>query len=247
MPYKPQLSPPLSLIELDSIGSTNEHAKKLARNGYPGGTIVWAHAQTMGRGRQGNSWTSLPGNLFMTMILRPDKNAAVSGQLSFVAAVALAETIKEFLPPAVQIALKWPNDLLLNGKKAAGILLESDVNGVRSVDWIIVGIGVNVAGAPEGAVGFQDFGVTGVEAGQVLEKLSLRLKSLYDLWLKKGFDPIRAEWLNYAHNIGATINVRLPKETFSGKFVGIDVSGALQLELQDGSRRDISSGEVFIS
>ena len=83
------------------------------------------------------------------------------------------------------------------------------------------------------------------QAGQVLEKLSLRLKSLYDIWLKKGFEPIRAEWLRYAHNIGATINVRLPKETFSGKFIGLDVSGALQLEMQDGSRKDISSGEVF--
>jgi BirA family biotin operon repressor/biotin-[acetyl-CoA-carboxylase] ligase len=245
MPYKPQLPPPLSIIELDSIGSTNDHAKKLARNGYPGGTVVWAHAQTAGKGRQGNSWISIPGNLFMTMILRPDKNAAVSGQLSFVAAVALAETLKEWLPQAVQISLKWPNDLLLNGKKAAGILLESEMNGVRSVDWIVVGIGVNVGGAPEGAVGFQDFGITDVGAGQVLEKLALKLKSLYDIWLKKGFEPIRSEWLRYAHNIGATINVRLPKETFSGKFVGIDVSGALQLELEDGSRKDVSSGEVF--
>ena len=245
MPYKPQLPPPLNLIELDTIGSTNDHAKSLARNAYPHGTVVWAHEQTMGRGRQGNSWVSIPGNLFMTMILRPDKNAALSGQLSFVAAVALAETLKEWLPPTVQIALKWPNDLLLNGKKAAGILLESEMNGVRSVDWIVVGIGVNCAGAPEGAVGFQDFGITDVQAGQVLEKLAVRLKSLYDIWLKKGFEPIRAEWLRYAHNIGATINVRLPKDTFSGKFIGIDTSGALQLEMPDGTRRDISSGEVF--
>ncbi len=245
MPYKPQLPPPLSLIELESIGSTNDHAKRLAKNGYPAGTVVWARAQTSGRGRQGNTWLSLPGNLFMTMILRPDKNASVAGQLSFVAAVALAETLREFLPQNVQIALKWPNDVLLNGKKAAGILLESEMNGVRAIDWIVVGIGVNVAGAPEGAVGFQDFGVTGVEAGQVLEKLSIRLKSLYDIWQKKGFEPIRAEWLRYAHNIGVTINVRLPKETFSGTFIGIDTSGALQLEMDDGSRKDISSGEVF--
>jgi BirA family transcriptional regulator, biotin operon repressor / biotin---[acetyl-CoA-carboxylase] ligase len=245
MGYKPQLTPPVSLIELESIGSTNDHAKKLAKNGYPAFTVVWAHAQTQGKGRQGNTWLSLPGNLFMTMILRPDKNASVSGQLSFVCAVALAETMKEFLPQNVQISLKWPNDLLLNGKKAAGILLESEMDGVRSVSWIVAGIGVNVAGAPEGAVGFQDFGITGVEAGQVLEKLSVRLKSLYDIWQKKGFDPIRAEWLRYAHNIGATINVRLPKETFTGKFIGIDNAGALQLEMEDGSLRDVSSGEVF--
>jgi BirA family transcriptional regulator, biotin operon repressor / biotin---[acetyl-CoA-carboxylase] ligase len=246
MTYKPQFAPPLNLIELDVIGSTNDHAKGLAKSGYPHGTVVWAHQQTMGRGRQGNTWTSMPGNLFMTMIMRPDKNAALSGQLSFVTAVALAETLKEWLPPNVQIALKWPNDLLLNGKKAAGILLESEVHGVNSVGWLIIGVGVNVADAPEGAASLKDFGVTGLEAGHVLEKLAKKIKTLYDLWMKTGFDLIRLEWLRYAHNIGATINVRLPKETVSGKFIGIDASGALQLEMADGTRRDVSSGEVFV-
>lgn len=245
MPYKPQLPKPLSLIELDSVGSTNDHAKKLARNGYPHGTVVWAHQQTAGRGRQGNTWTSLPGNLFMTMILRPEKNAAVTGQMSFVSAVALAETLKEWVPPSVQVALKWPNDLLLSGKKAAGILLESDISGVHDVGWMIIGIGVNITEAPEDAACLKDFGVAGLDAGLVLEKLAKRLKTLYEIWRKTGFDLIRREWMSYAHNVGATINVRLPKETISGKFLGIDTSGALQLEMQDGSRKDISSGEVF--
>lgn len=247
MPYQPKLLPPLSLVELQTVGSTNDHAKGLARSGYPHGTVVWAHTQTGGRGRQGNSWISLPGNLFMTMILRPDRNAATAGQLSFVAAVALAESLKEWLPPMAQIALKWPNDLLLNGKKAAGILLESELNGVQPVNWIVVGIGVNIAGAPEGAVSLKQLGVESLEAGQLLEKLTVRMKALYDIWLKNGFEPIRTEWLRYAHNVGSTISVRLPKETFTGKFLGIDSAGALQLEMPDGARRDVSSGEVFIT
>ncbi|MEZ0225264.1 MAG: biotin--[acetyl-CoA-carboxylase] ligase [Alphaproteobacteria bacterium] len=245
MTYKPQLPPPLSLVELESVGSTNDHAKQLARNGYPHGTIVWAHQQTAGRGRQGNTWTSMPGNLFMTMILRPEKNAAVTGQMSFVSAVALAETLKEWVPPSVTVALKWPNDVLLGGKKAAGILLEADSSGVHDVGWMIVGIGVNITAAPDGAACLKDFGHGGLEAGLVLEKLAKRLKTLYEIWRKTGFDLIRNEWMGYAHNIGATINVRLPRETISGKFIGIDTSGALQLEMQDGSRKDISSGEVF--
>lgn len=238
MGYTPQLPADFRLVELPSIGSTNDFAKNLARDGAPAFTIVWTHEQTAGRGRQGNSWTSIPGNLYMSMLLRPATPAGVTGQLSFVAAVALAETLTSLLPPAAQLALKWPNDILLGGRKAAGILLEAES------DWVVIGMGVNVAGAPDGAASLSSLGVA-AESGQVLEILALRLKMLYDLWAKNGFAPIRAEWLRHAHNIGGQINVRLPKESFAGKFIGIDDAGALQVELQDGTRRQISSGEVF--
>jgi BirA family biotin operon repressor/biotin-[acetyl-CoA-carboxylase] ligase len=174
----------------------------------------------------------------MSMVLRPGKQPLEAGQISFVAAVALAETLKEFLPASVPVALKWPNDVLLNGKKSAGILIESEG------DFVVAGIGVNVAHAPEGAANLAAFGVK-AEASQVLEKLSARLILLYSLWQKQGFAPIRHAWLGFAHNIGNTINVRLPRETFAGKFIGIDEGGALQVELQDGTRRNIASGEVF--
>ena len=236
--FSPQLPKAFSLVELPAVGSTNDYAKGLAREGAAAFTIVWTHDQTAGKGRQGNSWTSVPGNLYMTMLLRPGTNAAQTGQLSFVAAVALAETLQELLPAAVQVNLKWPNDLLLNGKKSAGILLEAEEG------WVVVGMGVNLTGAPEGAASLSDFGVK-VSSGHVLERLAQRLKSLHDVWLQNGFAPVRSEWLRYAHNIGNTINVRLPKETFTAKFIGIDDAGALQVELQDGSRRQISSGEVF--
>lgn len=234
----PQLPQGFDLVALSSVDSTNNHAKSLARGGAAAFTVVTAKEQTAGRGRQGNTWTSCPGNLYMSVVLRPDLDAASTGQISFLAAVALAEALQEWLPDAVDMKLKWPNDLLLNGKKAAGILLEAES------DWLVVGIGVNVAGAPEGAASLKDFGVM-ADSGAVLEKLCQRLKSLYDVWKKSGFEPVRGEWLRYAYNIGQTINVRLPKETFAGKFVGIDGAGALQVELQDGSLRHVSSGEVF--
>lgn len=238
MTYTPKLPPAFNLIELPAVGSTNDHAKQLARSGYPAFTTVWAHEQTAGKGRQGNSWISVPGNLYMSILLRPAATAAQNGQLSFLAAVALAETVKELMAKPGMIALKWPNDLLLNGKKAAGILLEAEE------DWVVMGIGVNVAGAPDGATSLKDLG-TETEAGQVLEKLIMRVKDLYDLWAKNGFTPIRSQWLHYAHNIGMTIQVRMPNETFSGKFLGIDDAGALEIEMPDGAKRAVCSGEVF--
>lgn len=243
--YTPRLPEGCSLVSLQKTGSTNDHAKDLAKKGWPEGTVVWAQEQTAGRGRHGNSWTSIPGNLFATMILRPKTNAALSGQLSFLAAVALARTLKPLLPDAADISLKWPNDLLINGKKAAGILLETEVNGVRPVEWVIIGIGVNITAAPEGAISLSAAGEKSAESGHVLETLVANAMSLYNDWKKNGFDAVRTEWLDYARDIGKTINVRLPKATFAGIFRGIDENGALQLDMQDGSRKIITSGEVF--
>jgi len=245
MTYQPQLPQDMSIVELQTVGSTNTYARDLAKDGAAPFTIVWGHEQTAGRGRQGNTWVSNRGNLFMTVVLRPNIAAPLTGQLSFIAAVALAETLKALLPQAVKINLKWPNDVLLNGKKAAGILLESEISGDGPVDWVVVGMGVNVAHAPTAAICLRDLGLESLEPGQVLEKLALRLKSIYEVWQKNGFAPIREEWLRYSHATGTVINVRLPKETLTGKFMGIDAQGALQLELPDGTTKNIASGEVF--
>jgi BirA family biotin operon repressor/biotin-[acetyl-CoA-carboxylase] ligase len=233
------------IIELETVGSTNDHARNLARSGAAHGTVVWAHEQTAGRGRQGNQWVSPRGNLYMSVILRPDnKTAAENGQLSFVAAVALAETMNELAPQAAEITLKWPNDVLLNNRKAAGILLETETDGATSAGWVIVGMGVNVQHAPENAICLQQVGVD-VTLADVMQRLRVKLQEVYDVWNQKGFDPVRAEWLRHAHKPGQVINVRLPNETFQGKFLGIDATGALQVETENGTRRDIASGEVF--
>lgn len=232
------------LVELDETGSTNDHACQLALHGAKEGTVVWAHRQIAGKGRQGNTWTSFEGNLYMSLILCPGRPVQEIGQLSFVAALALVETIRSFLPAQVDIGLKWPNDLLLNGKKAAGILLETEAAAGDSPQAVIIGIGVNIKAAPEGANSLASLGVETTSAA-LLEKLYKNLMSLYRLWLDTGFDPIRKEWLRYAHNIGNMISVRLPRETFTAKFIGIAHDGALQVEMPDGMRRDIASGEVF--
>lgn len=236
----PVLPPSCSLVALESVGSTSDHARMLAKSGYPHATIVWAKAQTAGRGRHGNAWDSRPGNLFMSVVLRPDVNAALTGQLSFVCAVALARALKRFT--GGRIGLKWPNDVLLDGKKVAGILLETEPDGVRPVQWVVAGIGVNVADAPEGAA----FLGGGATAEGVLEALAAELMALYAAWRDKGFGAAREEWLSMAVRIGEEISVRLPRETFSGVFRGLDESGALEVELPGGVKRVVTSGEVFI-
>jgi len=240
-----KLDKPLHLVELEAVGSTNDHAKSLAKNGYPHGTIVRARAQTAGKGRHGNTWVSFDGNLYMSLVLRPDMNAALTGQLSFLAAVSLAEVLGEILPKENKIDLKWPNDVLLNGKKVAGILLETETNGVRPVNWVVIGLGLNVVGAPEGAVCLKHLGVE-TTADDMLEKIANRMVALYGIWKAKGFAPIQQSWMQFACRLGETINVRMSQETLSGKFLGIDSSGALLLEMEDGSKKQIASGEVYL-
>lgn len=245
MPYKPLLSPTLHLVELETIDSTNDHAKKMARNAYPTGVVVWAHEQTAGRGRQGNTWVSAKGNLFMSTILRPHVNAVQIGQLSLLTGLAVAKALESFLPAANFVRLKWPNDIFINGKKAAGILIETESQGSLRLPWVVIGIGVNITSAPENAISLHDLGITSHEAGHVLELISKQLLELIAQWEKQGFAPIREAWLDRAYKLGQNITARLPKETVTGIFEGLDETGALLLTTHDGRRHEISTGEVF--
>lgn len=211
MAYKPFLPPPLCLIELQMTGSTNDHAKQLAKNGYPPGTVVWAHEQTVGKGRQGNSWISMPGNLFMSMILRPQAASADIGQISFLSAVALANVLQTVLPGSADIRLKWPNDLMLQQKKAAGILIETENRGAQQVPWVVIGIGVNIVSAPEGAIALHEVGAKTYEAGHILEFLAKEIEMLVRQWERDGFTPIRDAWLKRAYKMGESITARLSK------------------------------------
>jgi BirA family biotin operon repressor/biotin-[acetyl-CoA-carboxylase] ligase len=232
----------MKIIELKTVDSTNDYAKELAGKGAASGTVVWAHAQTAGRGRQGNVWTSLPGNLFMSIIVRPQVSGDKLGQLSFLSAVALADVLEKIMPATAKISLKWPNDLLINGKKAAGILIETEGRAA----WAVIGVGLNISNAPPGAISLHDVGVKDHDAGQIIKLLAKGIQSLLQAWEKDGFEPIRQSWLKRAHKITEEITARLPKETLTGIFKGIDPSGALQLQMANGAVKTINSAEVFI-
>ena len=135
-----------ALIALDEAGSTNDEAKARAAAGAPDGTVVWARQQRAGRGRRGRDWVSPPGNLYVSVILRPACEARHVAQLSFVAALAVLDLVDGPLPGRARC--KWPNDILVDGAKVAGILLESALEPGGRVDWVVLGIGVNLASHP---------------------------------------------------------------------------------------------------
>jgi len=236
------------LHRYETIGSTNDEARRLARGGAPEGTLVWAKEQNAGRGRRGRSWQSPPGNLYLSLVLRPDAPASRAPQLGFVAALALGEALDRLAGPGLRVEFKWPNDMLAGGKKFAGLLLESEMAATGGLDFVIVGIGVNLVSAPRGldypATSLADEGFPGIAPAALLEDFTPHFVGWIDRWRKEGFAPVRAAWLSRAHGIGDAIRVRLEGLTLDGRFLDLDHDGALVLEGSDGRRR-IAAGEVF--
>jgi BirA family biotin operon repressor/biotin-[acetyl-CoA-carboxylase] ligase len=240
------------LRRFDRIDSTNEEAKRLAKAGTAGPIWILAREQTLGRGRRGRAWHSPPGNLMATLFFRPAVSAAKGGELSFVAALAVADSISTFAP-GVALRLKWPNDVLLAERKVAGILLESaSPAGSPALDWLAIGIGINLAHSPadlpEGALPATSLAaVVGAppEPEVALQELAKAWARRYGDWHGAGFAPTRRDWLARAGGLGARIVVRLPAETIEGVFEGLDDSGALELRLASGLTRRIAAGEVF--
>jgi len=231
-----------------SVGSTNDAAKTLARAGAPDRTLVWADEQTAGRGRRGRFWLSPPGNLYLSLVLRPECPAARAAQLGFVAALGLGAALTPLVGPALQLRYKWPNDLLANGRKLAGILLESETRASDRVDFVVMGIGVNIAAAP-GNVEFPATsliaqGIAGVTPEEVLEGFTRHFADWARRWREEGFAPVRTAWLMSASGLGESIRVRLDSGTLVGRFRDLDADGALVLDAPEGSRR-IAAGDVF--
>lgn len=217
------------IYHLDEVDSTNEVARS-----YPVFSVVTADHQTGGRGRHGRIWESVKGNLYLSVVLPDfkDKNP----YLAFVIGVAVADALSEF-----GVRLKWPNDVLLEGKKIGGILLE------QAPDKLIAGIGVNVVGHPLGQMAYP----VGDLGGRVSKlRVMQRILNEMDVYLKvfeeKGFAGIREKWLALSYlQTGDQMSVRLPHQTYTGKFNGIDENGLLLLELEDRTILKVSAGDVF--
>ena len=234
----------------EEIDSTNEEAKRLAAQGERGPLWLIARQQTGGHGRRGRAWVSPPGNLYCTLLIAPQCTPAEGAQLSFVAALAAAHMVS-CIAGRSPVKLKWPNDLLIDGKKMGGILLESaSAPGAAMLDWLAAGIGVNVTSHPEGtetpATSLKDEGIVAPPGPfDCLQFLAFGWDDWFTQWKTLGFEPIRMDWLYRAHGLNQPITARLGQESVSGVFRDLDETGALVLELADGSRRKISAGEVF--
>jgi BirA family biotin operon repressor/biotin-[acetyl-CoA-carboxylase] ligase len=227
------------LQEFAEIDSTNEEARRLAVSGERGPLWLIAARQSAGRGRQGRVWQGREGNLFATLLIRPQRAKAEWAQLSFVAAIAVADLAARFTP---SVAVKWPNDVLAEGRKLSGILLET------AGDALAIGIGVNLTAHPEGtefpAISLAALGAIPPAPKDALALLAGDFAGWYDAWEMAGFAPVRDAWLARATGLGNRIRARLPGREHLGVFEGIDEEGALLLN--EGNRvRAITAADVF--
>ena len=232
---------------LETTGSTNAEARTRALAGERGPLWIAARRQSAGRGRRGRVWHSLDGNLFASglyLVARPPAEAA---QLSFVAALAVATVCDDVLGDTSRTRLKWPNDVLVDSRKVAGILLESGAAPDGGL-WLAIGVGINLAAAPDEierpAISLSEAGAS-LEREAALEVLASAFDREFQLWSRGGFGAIRDRWLARAHGLGERCVVRLTHETLEGHFGDLGPDGALRLDLASGEHRYISAGEVF--
>lgn len=233
-----------------TLGSTNDQAKRLVDAGFCDRIAIRAERQTAGRGRAGRNWRSLEGNLACSLVVAPEVPATRLSELSFVIAVALRESIAEFLPAAHTPELKWPNDVLIDGAKLSGILLEVATDARSERPSVIVGVGVNVASAPDDldrpAVSLQGLG-SEIGAERIFLDLAERFFDRTAEWQTEGLEPIRADWLDHAVGLGEEIVVRTGETERKGIFDSLDESGALILRLADGRIEKVTAGDVFMT
>ncbi|WP_224199683.1 biotin--[acetyl-CoA-carboxylase] ligase [Pacificimonas flava] len=230
------------LVELSEVGSTNDWIAAAAGRGESDGLWVRADRQTEGRGRRGRTWVSDTGNLFASCLVRPDAGEQPVHQFSFVAALALHDALANFAARD-RLRLKWPNDVLLDGVKCAGILIEG------RDEVVIVGCGANLAHHPEGterpATSLPAAGLSAPSPSDTLAALASSFDKWRQLWRARGFLALRDAWLERAAGLGEPIVARLGRKEIPGRFSGIATDGALELACPDGSVRRIHSGEVF--
>jgi BirA family biotin operon repressor/biotin-[acetyl-CoA-carboxylase] ligase len=238
-----------TLHHVKCIRSTNDEASNMALNGAPSGTIVMADQQLNGRGRLGRHWVSPLGNFYVSIILRPDCPVAASTGLSLLTGVALGEALTELGPDDLDLALKWPNDVLISGAKVAGILLENTAGEGGRTAFVIIGTGVNVRSAPANT----SYPVTSLnEAGfQTISPLDLlatyvqKLEIWLDRWKRDGFAVVREAWRDRAFRLGSPIRLRLEREEIDCVFVDLTEGGALVIEEANGRRREVAAGDVI--
>lgn len=248
----PVLPAAYNLIKIDVCESTNDEAKRLATLGEdetPDGTLIWSLKQTAGRGRRGRQWESVTGNLFFSLVLRPDVPLSRAAELGFAASLALYDALGSTIAPGHQAYCKWPNDILLNGSKVAGLLMEtSGASGDAPAEWVVLGIGVNIVWAPSEtefpATCLREEGIEDVDAQLMLEAFSRHYLQWLQRWLEDSFDPIRQNWLWRAYGKGENLRARIGTNEWSGTFVDIDETGALRIETE-GGLKTIAAGDVF--
>lgn len=239
------------VLILQEIDSTNAEARRRAEAGEFGPLWIGAKRQTAGRGRRGRAWETDTGNLAQTLLITLDKSALEASQLTFVSALAVYDLVARYVPPSL-VTIKWPNDVLLDGRKVSGILLESGPTGQGKL-WLAIGIGVNLKVAPHGterpATAIADHLSADRLAPPSFEEGAQALAETFDHWLgvwnDQGFDTVRQAWVDRTPGLFGPCVARLTHETLEGTADGVEADGSLRLRLADGTIRLISAGDVF--
>lgn len=243
--------PAAPILLLDQTDSTNAEARRRADAGETGPLWIVARRQTAGRGRRGRQWESRDGNLFSTLMQLTRKSPAEAAQVTFVAALAIADLLDAWAPASL-VTIKWPNDVMLAGQKASGVLVESGVHESGGL-WLAVGIGINLVSAPEGterpATALAHHLRGDAVSSPTIEAAAAKLAAAFHVWMTRwetlGFQPILDAWSARTAGLDGPAVARLGRETIEGRAEGVGPDGALKLRLADGSLRLISAGDVF--
>ena len=239
------------VLILEETDSTNAEARRRAEAGEVGPLWITARRQTAGRGRRGRKWESESDNLASTLLLLTRKSPAEAAQLTFAASLAVADLLDRYVPPAL-VTIKWPNDVLLDGRKTSGILIESGPAPSGGL-WLAVGIGVNLSQTPgeteRPATCIAEHLNQGVIAPPSVDEAAQALAETFGVWLDRwttlGFQPILDAWTARTPGLHGPCTARLTNETLTGTADGVEADGSLRLKLPDGSLRVISAGDVF--
>jgi len=233
-----------------SLCSTNELAAQLAGKGAPDGSLVVTEEQTGGRGRLGRSWFSPFGKgIFFSMILYPPVNPVDAPPVTMLVAVAVARAVQEVV--GVKPGIKWPNDLLLEGKKFCGILTEMNAE-IERIKYLIIGTGINAnmddfpSEIRDIAVSLKEYTGRPVSRVKLLQVFLKEMEHLYCLWLQEGFSPVLGLWKGYCVTLNCPVKVSSLKESIEGWAHDVDEKGSLILRLADGSLKSFTAGEVSL-
>ena len=250
--HPPDLPPSYHSEYFEEIDSTNSEALRRARAGEAAGLWILAGRQKEGRGRAGRKWVSEPGNLHASLLLRPACNLQTASQLSLVAGVAVLDAVRALTDAAgekLDLELKWPNDLLLDGKKLGGILLESSTAPPSEEIYVIIGTGLNLISHPDlddtVATNLALYGHNAAPRDALIA-LAWATHKWLDVWRRgENFEEIRTEWLARAFGLGKFIRVKHGGEEIFGLFDSLDENGALLLDCGEDGLRRITVGDVF--
>ncbi len=240
-----------SIEAYDQLASTSDACLARARAGAVDGLAILARHQTRGRGREGRSWLATSGGLALSVLLRPATPLTTSGQWALLAGLATLEGLAALLPPAARprLSLKWPNDVLADGAaKLAGVLTEAEPGTDGNLAFLVIGIGANLAVAPNlpdrPTSCLAALGAANVTAEQAAHAVLARLADWRQTYSQGGFAPVRGAWLARAHPLGIRLSVATPGGRLTGRFAGLAESGALRLETEAGPR-EVVSGEII--